>query len=113
MALTSKQGVRPQKLTRPKQVAHPTTRTPLDGPDPLGFGTKLAKIIAEMQNAYRAPLRASLDEFAPKDARCAHGAGTSCEFLGRDYHVPRRCVRLSSCGRHAAEDSRRQPHGRI
>jgi hypothetical protein len=63
MALTSKQGVRPQKLTRPKQVAHPTTRTPLDGPDPLGFGTKLAKIIAEMQNAYRAPLRASLDEF--------------------------------------------------
>lgn len=63
MALTSKQGVRPQKLTRPKQVARPTTRTPLDGPDPLGFGTKLAKIIAEMQNAYRAPLRASLDEF--------------------------------------------------
>ncbi len=73
MAKTLKKVTRPQKLARPKQVARPTTRTPLDGPDPLGFGTKLAKIIAEMQNAYRAPLRASLHElllveFSP-DAR--------------------------------------------
>jgi hypothetical protein len=57
MALTRKKVVRAKKAVR-----RPTTRTPLDGPDPLGFGTKLAKIIAEMQAAYRAPMCASLHE---------------------------------------------------
>jgi hypothetical protein len=57
MALTRKKVVRAKKAVR-----RPPTRTPLDGPDPLGFGTKLAKIIAEMQAAYRAPMCASLHE---------------------------------------------------
>ena len=97
MALTRKKVTRPQKLARPKQVARPTTRTPLDGPDPLGFGTKLAKIIAEMQAAYRAPLRASLHElllveFSPDarrrmlDAPTARGGPVS--FLAKIIMYP-------------------------
>jgi hypothetical protein len=62
MPLISKQVARSERLARPKHGARPTARTPLDVPDPLGFGTKLAEIIAEMQDAYRAPLRAPLHE---------------------------------------------------
>jgi hypothetical protein len=68
-----------------------------DGPDPLGFGTKLAKIIAEMQAAYRAPSCASLHElllveFSPGsrrrmlDAPTARGGPVS--FLAKIIMYP-------------------------
>ena len=92
MALTRKKVVRAKKAVR-----RPTTRTPLDGPDPLGFGTKLAKIIAEMQAAYRAPMCESLQElllveFSPDsrrrmlDAPTAQGGPVS--FLAKIIMYP-------------------------
>ena len=48
MPLTSKKAVRP------------TTRSSNEDPDPVGFGTTLAEIIAELQDAYRARLHAFL-----------------------------------------------------
>jgi hypothetical protein len=92
MALTRKKVVRAKKAVR-----RPTTRTPLDGPDPLGFGTKLAKIIAEMQAAYRAPMCESLHElllveFSPDarrrmlDAPTARGGPAS--FLAKIIMYP-------------------------
>jgi hypothetical protein len=97
MALTRKKVVRAKKAVRPQSLARPTTRTPLDGPDPLGFGTKLAKIIAEMQAAYRAPMCESLHElllveFSPDsrrrmlDAPTARGGPVS--FLAKIIMYP-------------------------
>ena len=36
---------------------------PTDDPDPVGFGTTLAEMIAELQDAYRARLHAFLRKF--------------------------------------------------
>jgi hypothetical protein len=93
MALTRKKVVRAKKAVRPQSLARPTTRTPLDGPDPLGFGTKLA----EMQAAYRAPMCESLHElllveFSPDsrrrmlDAPTARGGPVS--FLAKIIMYP-------------------------
>ena len=46
-----------------KKVARPTTKAPNDSPDPVGFGTSLAHMIAELQHAYRARLHAFLRKF--------------------------------------------------
>jgi hypothetical protein len=43
-----------------KKVSQPTTRSPNEDPDPVGFGTTLAEIIADLQDAYHARLRAFL-----------------------------------------------------
>ena len=43
-----------------KKRARPTTKSPNDGLDPVGFGATLAEIIAELQDAYRARLHAFL-----------------------------------------------------
>jgi hypothetical protein len=74
MPLISKQVARSKRLARPKHGARPTARTPLDVPDPLGFGARLAELVAEMQDAYQAPLRAPLHElllvsFSPTSLR--------------------------------------------
>ena len=46
-----------------KRRARPTTMVPTDDPDPVGFGTTLAEMIAELQDAYRARLHAFLRKF--------------------------------------------------
>jgi hypothetical protein len=46
-----------------KKRARPTTKSPNDGLDPVGFGATLAEIIAELQDAYRARLHAFLRKF--------------------------------------------------
>ena len=46
-----------------KRHARPTTKAPNDDPDPVGFGTTLAQMIAELQDAYRARLHAFLRKF--------------------------------------------------
>jgi hypothetical protein len=46
-----------------KKRARPTTEAPNDEPDPVGFGTTLAEMIAELQRAYRARLHAFLRKF--------------------------------------------------
>jgi hypothetical protein len=43
-----------------QKVSRPTTRSPNEDPDPVGFGTTLAEIIADVQDAYHARLRAFL-----------------------------------------------------
>jgi len=43
-----------------QKVARSTTRNPNEDPDPVGFGTTLAEIIADLQDAYRARLHAFL-----------------------------------------------------
>ena len=48
---------------RSKKVARPTSRSPNEVPDPVGFGTTLAETIAALQNAYRARLHAFLRKF--------------------------------------------------
>ena len=52
-----------------KKRARPTTKSPNDGPDPLGFGATLAEIIAELQDAYRARLHAFLRKFTLVNSR--------------------------------------------
>ena len=46
-----------------KKRARPTTKSPNDGLDPVGFGATLAEIIAELEDAYRARLHAFLRKF--------------------------------------------------
>jgi hypothetical protein len=46
-----------------KKVSRPTTRSPNEDLDPVGFGTTLAEIVAELKDAYRARLHAFLRVF--------------------------------------------------
>jgi hypothetical protein len=45
---TAKVVARSKKITLPRRVAKPTSRTPRDDPDPVGFCTEPAEIIAEL-----------------------------------------------------------------
>ena len=103
------------KLTS-KKVARPTTRTPSDDPDPLGFGTKLAEIIAELKDAYHARLRAFLLKFllvrldagrAPAHPRRGNGAGRPRQLRPQDHRPSPRRVRLLSRGRRTEDAVRR------
>ena len=49
--------------SKSRKVARPTTRSPNEDPDPVGFGTTLAEMIAGLQDAYRARLQAFLRKF--------------------------------------------------
>jgi hypothetical protein len=65
-----------------KKGARPTTKALNDDPDPLGFGTTLAEIIAELKDAYRARLHAFLRVFllvrlAPAVLRTIFDAATT------------------------------------
>ena len=98
-----------------KKRARPTTKSPNDGPDPVGFGTTLAQIIAELQDAYRARLHAFLRKFlsstragrAPAHLRCGHGAGRPRQLRLQDHLLSPRRVRLLSCSRRAEDAERR------
>jgi hypothetical protein len=46
-----------------KKVAQRTTQTPNEDPDPMGFGTTLAELVAELKDAYHTQLRAFLLKF--------------------------------------------------
>jgi hypothetical protein len=46
-----------------KKVTRPTTKALNNDPDPVGFGTTLAEIIAELKDAYHARLHAFLRRF--------------------------------------------------
>jgi hypothetical protein len=46
-----------------KKVSQPTTRSANEDPDPVGFGTTLSEIIAELKDAYHARLRSFLLKF--------------------------------------------------
>jgi hypothetical protein len=65
-----------------KKRARPTSRTPREEPDPVGFGTTLAEMIAELKDAYRARLHAFLRAFllvrlAPAALRSVLDAATT------------------------------------
>ena len=98
-----------------KKRARPTTKSPNDGLDPVGFGATLAEIIAELQDAYRARLHAFLRMFlllglAPAVRRSIFAAVTA---RGRpvirlqDHILSPRCVRLLSCSRRTEDAGRR------
>ena len=65
-----------------KKVTRPTTKALNDDPDPVGFGTTLAEIIAKLKDAYRARLHAFLRVFllvklAPAVLRTIFDAATT------------------------------------
>jgi hypothetical protein len=65
-----------------KKITRPTTRRPNEDPDPVGFGTPLAEIIADLKDAYRARLHAFLRVFllvrlAPTVLRSIFDAATT------------------------------------
>jgi hypothetical protein len=50
---------------KPKKVARPTSRTPKEDADPLGFASVLAETSAKLEEAYHAQLRVFLLKFLP------------------------------------------------
>lgn len=48
---------------KPKNFVRPTSRTPHDDPDPLGFASVLAETSAKLEEAYHARVRAFLLKF--------------------------------------------------
>ena len=98
-----------------KKRARPTTKSPNDGLDPVGFGATLAEIIAELQDAYRARFsfpaqvhsRHTRVGRAPTHLRCGHGAGPPRQLRLQDHILSPRCVRLLSCSRRTEDAGRR------
>src|SRR5260370_15822406 len=73
-----------------KKFVRPTTRTPSEDPDPLGFGRKIAEVYAELEHAYHAGLRTCLLKFLlvrlePPVLRLIADVGTT---LGRPVRFP-------------------------
>ena len=65
-----------------KKLARPTTKRPNEDPDPVGYGTILAEMIAKLQDAYHARLHAFLRVFllvrlAPAVLRSIFDAATT------------------------------------
>ncbi len=100
-----------------KKVARPTTRRLNEEPDPVGFGTTLAEIIAELKDTYRARLHAFLRVFllvklcagrTPEHARRDPGAGRAgpCQLRPQGHNLSSQFFRILSHGGRAVVQHR-------
>ena len=99
-----------------KKVTRPTTKALNDDPDPVGFGTTLAEIIAKLKDAYRARLHAFLRVFllvrtragcAPDHFRRGNDAGRPSQLRPPHHCVSPQRVGILPRGRRAEDAGRR------